>query len=225
MSSTTMQMSPADILKYQNDLVRTGKFEPLGKMQKIAIGPNAAWAPRGDDPIMAKIGRFIELRDRPLPIAQSPDRSMLLLLAPLVDPAGYVTLPDLPNPTWTPPNPTKEEIEGIKVMKKGPDGKMHETREFPKDSPRLNVPMIKQNLVDRAEGYLEGTNFLVFSPVERITFQPEISHRMVGDAWLIVGKPDPATHTKLTLLIDQKTGEMHFFGGRYEIIGSSGIAK
>jgi hypothetical protein len=225
--TTSAVMSPADILKFQNDLVRTGNFEPLGKMQKISIGPCAGYVPPANDPIIAKFGRFIELRDQPLPLAQSRDRSMLLIGSPLVNRrTGYVALPDLPDPNWTAPLPTKEEIEGVAVLKEIVDPatgkkKQIEVREFPKDSPRHEVRMIPQRLEDRAEGFLEGTDFLVFSPVLGITFQPEIAKRMVGDAWLIDCRHDPATHTHMALLVNRKTGEAHFFGGLFEIMGSS----
>lgn len=219
--------TPADILKFQNDAVRTGNFEPLGRMQKISIGPNAGWQPRTDDAILQKFGRFIELRDQPLPIAQTRDRSMLLVCAPLLNKVtGRVELPDLPDPNWVAPAPTREEIEGVEVTKAITDPATGKTitqkiREFPKDSPRAHAKMLKQDLVARAEGFLEGTNFLIFSPVIRITFQPEINKRMMGDAWVIECKHDPATRTDTALLVDRATGEMHFFGGRYEILGNS----
>lgn len=89
----------------------------------------------------------------------------------------------------------------------------------------MHVPMIKQDLAARAEGYLEGTDFLVFSPVVGITFQPELQNRMVGDAWLVRMFHDPITKTDPTLLVDARTGEVHFYGGRFEIIGSSGVTK
>lgn len=217
--TTSAVMSPADILKYQNELVRTGNNEPLGRMQKIAIGPNAAYVPLTTDPILTKFGRFIELRDRSLPIAQSKDRTQLLITAPLLDRAtGYVKLPDLPDPNWVPPPPSKEEVEGKEVWDQAAQRMV---TKFPETSPRQNVRMIPQQLEDRAEGVLEGTNFLIFSPVLRITFQPEINKRMVGDAWVIEAKYDAATRTHMALLIDRKTGEAHFFGGAYEILGNA----
>lgn len=224
---TTGTMATADILKFQNDLARTGKVEPLGRMQKIAIGPNAAWNPRVEDVILQKIGRFIELRDQPLPLAQSVDRSMLIVTAPLIHKvSGRVELPDLPDPNWVAPPPTKEEIEGVEVIKEIKDPKTgkvlsrQKVREFPQGLAR-NARMLKQDLAARAEGILEGTNFLVFSPVLHITFQPEINKRMIGDAWVINCKFDPSTQTHMALLVDRGTGETHFFGGSYEIVGSS----
>ena len=220
-------MSLADILKYRNDLVRTQKVETLGKMQKIAIGPNALWNPRTQDATMQKIGRFIELRDQPLPIAQSLDRSSLLVMAPLLHKVtGRVELPNIPDPNWTPGQPTREEIEGIEVEKeiKDLEGRVVGTRKvrvLPQvDNARRIAPMVPQDLVARAEGILEGTNFLVFSPVEKITFQPELNRRMVGDAWVIdCSRPDPDGR-RMALIVDRSTGETHFFGGCYEIVGN-----
>ena len=44
---------------------------------------------------------------------------------------------------------------------------------------------------------------------------------MVGDAWLIDCRFNPADRTHMALLVDQKTGEVHFFGGMFEVLGSS----
>jgi hypothetical protein len=226
--TTAVANSPADILNFQNQCVRTGDMEILGRMQKIAIGPNAQFVPRNDDPVIAKFGRFIELRDVPLPIAQTRDRSMLLVTAFLLTKEGRVELPDLPDPTWTPPAPTRAELEGVEVDReiKDADGKVigrRKVREFAPlhESPRANVRLIPQRLEDRAEGRLAGTNFLVFSPVIRITFQPEINRRMAADAWVIECRYNPADRTHMALLVDQKTGETHFFGGAYEIVGNN----
>lgn len=214
----TATTDAAGILKYQSDLIRTGQYEPLGRMQKIAIGPNAKYIPPANDAIIAKVGRLIELRDRPLPLAQSRDRSMLIVPGMLLDRTGRVGLPDLPDPNWVAPAPTKEEIEGVEVVDTVSGNKI---RKFPTDSARLHVRMIPQNLVDRAEGRLEKSNFLVFSPVIGITFQPEINSRMVGDAWLIECRYNPVDQTHMALMVHERTGETHFYGGMYEILGSS----
>jgi hypothetical protein len=217
MATAPTVATPADILKYRNDLVRTGKYFPLGRMQKIALAPAKGWAPNPSDPIMSRYGRFIELRDSFLPIAHSPDRSMILVTAPLLNAAGRVELPDLPDPTWVRPTPTKEEIEGVDVVDPA-TGKTH--REFPKRDPaRFQPRMVKQSLFDRAEGFLSGTNFLIFSPVVSIVFQPEQDGKMIGDMWLIQAKYNAADNTHPTLLVDRGTGETHFFGGVYQIVG------
>ena len=217
MSTPSLTMSPVDILKYQNELVRTGNYFPIGRMQKIAIAPAAGWKPRPEDPVMRLWGRMIELRDSFLPIAHSPDRSMILITATQLDKQGRVALPDLPDPEWTPPPPTREEIEGVKKI--NPETGMEYT-EFPKRYPKRYTPrLVKQSLFDRAEGYLTGTNFLVFSPVVNITFQPESDGRLLGDTWLIAAKFNGADNTHPTLLVDRATGETHFFGGVYQIMG------
>lgn len=233
---TAATITTADVLKFQNDMVRTGNYEPLGRMQKIAIGPNALWNPAvkaAHDPILQKFGRFIELRNAPLPIGQTRDRSQLLICAPFPTDGNGVVLPDLPDPEWVAPAPTKEEIEGVEVEKeiKDASGKVvgtRKVREFPKESPRHNVKMLKQSLFDRADSYIDGTNFLVFSPVLKVTFQPELNKRMVGDAWVITAmnpdgslKINPYDNSHLSLIVDRKTGEAHFYGGLFEILGNS----
>jgi hypothetical protein len=219
--ATATRSTPADILKYQNELVRTGKCIPLGRMQKIAIGPNASYTPPEHDPIIRKYGRFIDLREQLLPIAQSVDKSMILITAPLVDRTGRVGLPDLPDPEWVAPARSKEEIEGVK--KRRADGTEY-YESVAVDPARFQPKMIPQRLEDRTNEALDNDqNILVFQPVEYFTFQPEIKGRLVGDAWRVKCVPDnstsPATHT--ALLVDRRTGEAHFFGGLFDIEGNN----
>lgn len=202
-------------LKYQNDLVRTGHLEPLGRMQKIAIAPSAGWNPQPNDPFMAKFGRLIDLRDKMLPIAQSLDRTMVLCPAPLLNQqTNRVELPSVPQPNWVPPPLSKDEIEGVEKI----DACGKKYREAVPFGAARQAPMIPQNLRDRAEGKLYGSDFFVFSPVVSVMFQPELNNRLVGDAWILAFSFNPADNTHPTLLIDEHTGEMHFYGGRYEII-------
>lgn len=210
--------TPADVLKYQNDLVRTGQFLPLGRMKMIAIAPNAGCPPLPSwDPIMQKWGRLMQFREQVLPIGQSLDRSMILVCAPLMDRAGRVALPDLPDPSWRAPNFTPEEIEGVEKI--GPHGEKY--REPVASSNRM-PRTIPQDLRQRAEGFLDGTDFYVFSPVLSISFQPEVNHEMLGTFWAIECKYNPADRTHPALLINAKTGETHFFGGLYDVVKAVG---
>jgi hypothetical protein len=214
----SLTMTPADILRYQNDLVRTGKYLPLGRMQKISIGPTQTFTPPASDPYIRKFGRLIDLRNRFLPIAQSPDRMMILVTAPLVGRDNRVSLPDVPDPDWAPGAWTREELEGREVEKNGARIRMPVERPLEKDTAR----MIPQRLEDRTNEILEGTNFLVFAPVINVAFQPEIENRLVGTAWTIQCGFNPADRTHTSLLIDRATGETHFFGGLYDIAGPEG---
>ena len=244
-----LSMTPADILKYQSDLVRTGKYISLGRMQKIAIGPTAGYIPPPADPYIRKFGRLIDLRDQFLPIAQSPDRMMLVVPAPLVNRAsGRVQLPDVPDPGWTPAAITKQEQEGQEITESVAEARLKECEDkgdlrtaamwrsaldsvkagrqvrMPYDRPieKDLARMIPQRLEDRTNELLEGTNFLVFSPVLSVTFQPEIDKRLVADAWIITFGHNPTDRTDASLLVDRHTGETHFFGGLYDISGPSG---
>ncbi len=204
MGTKTLTMSPADLIAYQRELVLTGDYLPLGRMQKISIGPNAAYVPPAD-PYIERFGRMIELRSRFLPIAQSRDRSLVLVTAPLPVENGRAVLPDLPDPTWEVEPWSEDEVTGTIA------------RDASKDAPR----MIPQRLEDRTRERLQGTNLLVFQPVIRIAFQPEINNRLASTAWTIECLPDPSgVHT--AFLVDAKTGECFFFGGRYDISGARG---
>lgn len=221
----TLTMTPADILKYQSDLVRTGKCLPLGRMNKIAIGPSDDFRQAPADAFIAKYGRLIDFRDRFLPISQSLDHGMILVTAPMLGRDGRVGLPDVPDPAWMAPPRSKEEIEGIERVHNGhkyrvsPGDKDPYTREIVPglDSSRYQAQMLPQRLEDRTDVLLEGTNFLVFSPVLYITFQPELAGELAGTVWTIDCLPNPADRTLMTLLVDRQTGETHFFGGRFDI--------
>ncbi|HVB99885.1 MAG TPA: hypothetical protein VNJ12_11220 [Candidatus Dormibacteraeota bacterium] len=205
MASTATQ-TWADVLRWRDDLVRTGQYLPLGRMQKISIGSSAGYVPPAADPYITQFGRLIDLREKQLPIAQSPDRSQLLVTAPLpVGPGGTPVLPDLPDPTWKAGSWTREEIEG-KVA-----------RPVEKDQLRK----IPQRLEDRTQERLQGTNILVFQPLIRLTFQPERDKQLLSRVWIIEFRPDPVgVHG--AMLVDMKTGWIHFLGGLIDIATAQG---
>jgi hypothetical protein len=208
-SGSRLTMTPADILKLQNDWVREGKCIPLGRLVEVAIGPHQNWHPEDyqNDPYIRRNGRFMRFAYRTrrnvqagmVPLAWGPDNSTLLVGAHLRNEDGYPELPDVSPPEWAPEPWTPAESQGL----------------VERDPAKDTRPMIPQRLRDRADGYMEGTYFYTFSPVLFITFQPELK----AGLWRIVCLPDftvqPAAHT--TLLVERRTGEMHFFGGRYEI--------
>lgn len=220
-----LTMTPADILKYQSELVRTGKGLPLGRMIKIAIGPSDDFRQTPADGFIKKYGRLIDLRDRFLPIAQSADRTMILVTAPLRGRDGRVGLPDVPDPEWVAPPRSKEEMEGVERVHNGrkyrisPGDKDPYTGQIVPgvDVSRYKARMLPQLLRDRTDVMLEGTNFLIFAPVVHIAFQPELGGELAGTVWTIDCLPNPADRTLMTLLVDERTGETHFFGGLFDI--------
>ena len=239
---STLTGTPADLIAYQNELLRTKNYTSLGRMNKIIIGPSADWEPPpfGQDAFIDKFGRDIDLRSRMIPIAMSPDRLILLITAPFVAKSREtgefaVGLPDVPQPDWKAPDWTEEQTgyrkDGSPLNPKYPGNPAGWT---PKQGrapmpQRPETPMLPQRLEDRAErpggrlGVLEGTNFLVFQPVLQIVYQPEVitdgKPQLQAALWLIDCSADtsevPARHP--ALLVDPRTGEAHFFGGRYDI--------
>jgi hypothetical protein len=212
MATRTLKMTPADLFEYQNTLVRTQKYLALGRMRTIAIGPCDTYTPPANDPIINgwgdqpqrnARGRMIDLSGQWLPIGQaSDDKNMILCCAPLRRADGYVGLPDLADPTWKAESFTEAEAMD-------PD----KFRDPAKDRPR----MMPQRLEDRTNDRLAGTNFLVFQPVLRITYQPEElkpgdQHGFKPAEWKIEFRPE-INGTMCAFLVDQKTGECHFFGG------------
>jgi len=205
--------TPADLITYQRELVRTRNYLPLGRINKIAIAPSKSWVPLPNDPVIARWGRFMDLRSQWLPLAKSREGSLLVVPAPMMDRRGNIGLPDVPDPSWRPRPWTDEEISG----------KVH--RPMEEDMAR----MVPQRLEDRAErgangglGKLEGSNFLVFQPVISILFQPERDAQLQAQMWEIQAGHDSVTRTDMALLVDPQTGETLFFGGRWDISANEG---
>lgn len=229
----TVTMTPADIFRYQNDLARTGKCLPLGRMRTVAVGPCESYTPPPGDPIINGYGpqpqrnargRMLDLSNQWLPIGQAPDKGMIVCLAPMIRKDGYVGLPDLVDPTWRAPEFTAEEAMNPdcdancrKVWDIDPKTGQriehkHVNLRAEKDKPR----MIPQRLEDRTNDRLAGSNYLVFQPVLRITYQPESldgkEHGFQPAEWKIEFRPDTGG-VACAFLVDVKNGECHFFGG------------
>jgi hypothetical protein len=221
----TATASPADILKYQSDLVRTGNFLPLGRINKMALGPAAGYTPPVDDPFIAKFGRLIDLRDRFLPLAMSHDRSQLLITGPLLGRDGRVNLPDVPDPNWRAPERTREEIEGVedveataRVRKLNPQARPV-MKPVEIDRAAHTARMIPQRLEDRTSEVLAGSKgaILVFQPVENLAVQPEKDSNLLATAWVIEFAYNPADGTHACFMANRETGECHLYGGRWTI--------
>jgi hypothetical protein len=231
-ATQTLTMSPADILKYQADLVRTKNYLPLGRMRTIAVGPCDTYTPPPLDPIINgwgpqpqrnARGRMMDLSGQWLPIAQAHHEHMILCMIPLIRSDGYVGLPDLVDPTWRAASYTSEDVMNpdcdancrkVVDILAGGNTRPHQHVQLrqDKDKPR----MIPQRLEDRTNDQLLGTNYLAFRPVLRITYQPEElragSHGFQAAEWKIEFRPD-SNGDLCTFLVDQFTGECHFFGG------------
>lgn len=191
----TPAMATADILNWQAERVKLGQFEYIGKAWMIVLEvAKGAHVPE----FASIVGSRLEFFGGGVPLAQTPDHSTLLLLAPIVRPDGQVGLPDIPDPTWQPPIPKPHEIANL------PPGKVYH---------QPKPPMIAQKLEDRARGKLKGTDYLVFGPVAQILIRPE----GIPEGWIAGCSADLHTGTQMDLLISARTGTAHLFGGRYEI--------
>jgi hypothetical protein len=231
--TATLTMTPADLFKYQNDLARTGKVLPGGRMRTIAIGPCDSYKPPANDPIISGYGaqpqrnargRMLDFSGQWLPFGIAEDKMMLIVTAPLIRKDGYVGLPDLVDPLWRAADFTEEEaanpdcdVDCRKQVDIKPNGEkvLHEHIRLraDKDTPR----MIPQRLEDRTNDRLQGTNFLVFQPVLRVTYQPEDlktdgQHGFKPAEWKIEFRPDMGG-VHAAFLVDPTNGECHFFGG------------
>jgi len=167
---------------------------------------------------------MLDLSGQWLPIAQAPDKAMILCMAPMIRSDGFVGLPDLVDPTWRAEAYTPEEAmnpdcdancrKTVDILAGGKTRPhKHVNLRAGKDKARL----IPQRLEDRTNDRLAGSNYLVFQPVLRITYQPEEikagdQHGFKPAEWKIEFRPD-AGGTHCAFLVDQSTGECHFFGG------------
>jgi hypothetical protein len=233
MSATqTLTMTPADLFKYQNDLARTGKVLPGGRIRTIAVGPCDTYTPPPNDPIISGYGpqpqrnargRMLDFSGQWLPFGIAEDKMMLVITAPMMRKDGFVGLPDLVDPLWRAADYTQEEVTNpdcdVDCRKQWDivDGKkvehVHVSLRAGKDTPRL----LPQRLEDRTNDRLQGSNFLVFQPVLRVTYQPEElkvgeQHGFKPAEWKIEFRPDIAG-VHAAFLVDPTNGECHFFGG------------
>ncbi len=196
-----------DFLAYQDHLVQTQQYEYLGRMKKIVLEAEDGARTQGPH-VTGKIGHCLdwynekgpkgEILPSFLSIGQSRDRRMILPLAPVVRRDGRVGLPDIPDPSWKPRQPSREEqMAGW----------------FGEDA-----PMIAQDLGQLTDKIIQGSDILVFQPVAQILFQPEINQALQPTYWLLAGSFDPASRTHPAFLVDRRTGAAHFYGGKFEIV-------
>lgn len=196
---TEITNSPASTLAWQRERINAGDYELIGRIWVIVLEAASGAAVPGLS-VTNSQGLRMEFygNDRRghslMPrIAQTRDRSTLLLLDPIVREDKMVGLPDIPDPEWVPDIPTEEEVTG--------------------DFKPKATPMLRQELGQRARGQLKGTRFLVFGPVAQILMRPE----GIPEGWIAQCTGDAATGKQMELLIDQDTGLAHFYGGRYRI--------
>jgi hypothetical protein len=211
-SATAITNSPADTLKWQQDQIRTGKFEMLGFIWKIVLeASRGAAVPQAH--VARMLGSCLEWYGYEnykgkncLPrVAQTLDRSSLLMIDPVRRVDGSVGLPDIPDPTWQPKAPTAEELQTTVPLQK--------------------APMIPQHLyeeeagqpIGRARGQLKRTRFLVFGPVVQILIRPLVADKLIDEGWILQCSGNPATGKQMELLIDQDNGQAFFYEGKFQI--------
>lgn len=203
--------SPADMLNWQAEEIKQGRYEYIGKAWCIVLEVSRdAGVP--EPPVAQVLGSRLEFYGGGVPLGQSLDHSTLLLLGAVVRPDGSVGLPDIPDPTWKPPVPRREDIEGTAVF----EGKGKKRRQVGVKGGNYTAPqapMIPQKFEDRARGMLRGTDYYIFGPVVQVLIRPE----GLPEGWIATCGADPATGTQMELLISRSTGRAHLYGGRFQI--------
>lgn len=194
--SPAKSLSPADVLQWQDEILRLRQTEFIGRIMKIQFEA-AKDAPVPENSVTSKMGVCLDWYGVTGPsLAQSLDHSALILLSPILRSDGTVGVPDMPDPLWIPPIPKREEIENL------PAGKYYEP---PK--PR----MIAQKLEDRARGMWK--DYYLCGPVSQILVRPE----GLAEGWIILAHAEPRNGTQMELLIHRNTGRSYLYGGRFEI--------
>lgn len=228
---TAVTNSPASMFAYQDDLIRTKKYESLGVIKIISIGPNKDCPINENDPLMRKWGRMMQFRstrsggekpqpdDVSLPLAWSLDHSILLVPGLLVRWDGRVALSDWKDPEWVAPPPSRQEILGEEYVDAAG---VKRSRTVARDPAKDIAPVIAQSLAARAEGRWENPDWLVFSPVLSIGFQPEKDSKLVGTYCGIDCRYNPAEDRHPTLLVNERTGQVRFYGGVYRLVAAVG---
>jgi hypothetical protein len=194
------QSNPADILALQNQLIRTGQNQFIGSIWKIVFeaSRDSAVPNKSVTDNMGVVFDFYGKASQPK-LAQAG--GMLLVMSAIKRHDGYVGLPDIPDPAYVPQVPTEKEMAEATWRPEGPR-------------------MVKQKFSERCAGKLRGTNYLIFETVAQILVLPE----GLAEGWIIECGGNPADGTHMCLLVDEKTGEAHFYGGHWHITRPGGTA-
>ena len=205
--------SPADTLNWQTERIRLGDYEMVGFIWKVVLeASRGAAVPQLQ--VSRTLGSCMEWYGYEnykgknyLPrVAQTKDRSSLLLLDPIKRVDGSVGLPDIPDPTWQPKPPTDEELQTVVPLQQA---RMIQQHLYEEDA--------QHNPIGRARGQLKGTRFLVFGPVVQILVRPLVGDKLIDEGWILQCGVNPATGKHMEMLIHQDTGQAHFYEGKFQI--------
>jgi|SRR5579864_288770 len=189
-SATTFSFE--ELVKLHRGFVQRGQVKRIGRMIKIVLGEIPADVTlRISAKEIAKEGRTLDWFDQGPVLALSPGDVDLLVASPVVP------LPDKPDPEWTAPLTTQEEIEKS-VAESG--------RWTP---PR--PPLVKQLPEDRGARRVKGSNILLFEPVYQVLFRPE----GINVFGCVQALTDDASGTVMSFAWNFDEGCGYFYGGRF----------
>lgn len=200
MSPLTME-TVTDVLAYQTQCKRTGQYQEIGRLKKIVLEANKDSHIPGRSET-DRVGLTLDLYNGFIPLAQTMDRSQLLLLGNFVVSDGKggsrVGLPDIPDPQWVPGQATAAELTN-------PDYKPNRAR------------MVPQRFEDRTgEKWKENPEYFVFHPVVQLMIHmPDMGPKDALGALVECRADVQGKH--VTLLISKLTGEAFFYGGVHTI--------
>lgn len=195
---------PFEIFKWQNDVIRMKQAEFIGKIMKIVVEASLGAAVPGQTETNTE-GVALDFYGQFLALGQCAGE--LIILSPIIrNSDGRVGLPDKPDPAWVPRQghwSDEDDDPNFDLSKDNPKGK------FIQDKPR----MIPQTLRTRGAKKLKGTDYLVIEPVHQIL----VILDGMPEGVIIQCGLDPATGTHKALVVNEATGEAHFYGGRHII--------
>jgi hypothetical protein len=214
-TATLVTNSPVDTINWQAEQIRDKNFELIGYIWKVVLEASRG-AATPQPQVAATLGSCMEWYGMEnyrgknyLPrIAQTRDRSSLLVIDPIKRVDGSVGLPDIPDPRWQPPVPTNAQLTS-KAAYKPPQAPMIPQHLYEEDANHAPI--------GRARGQLKGTRYLVFGPVSQILVRPTKGDEVMPTAWILQARADNATGKQMEMLIHQDTGEAYFYGGTFQI--------
>ena len=177
-------------------------YDVFGRIETIYFEPDKGCQMRLED--AAGVGRRIYWPgDGPM-IARSKPEGDLLMVSRLPLLRGYASLPDVPDPKRPAKNPYRVDRLGVSHL---PEGAMED-----------RAPMKAQRLEMIASGKFKS--FLVIHPISQIivvTVGGRATWGTLGHAKMPISSLSSFDGTKMALLVDPRTGEMFFKGGRYDL--------
>lgn len=189
----TTKLALHDVLKIQRERLRAGEgagYRMIGRVVWLGLELQLDHEPT---PVERLVGGRLDWQNSGPMLAMSLDQQDLLF------PDGMAKLPQIPDPTWTPPE-----------LKRFDDGSTEADR---RDWVAPQPPLLHQSWQERAVGRFmaSGETWLVFQPVTQICYRP----LGIPTYGFVTCQPSAWTNTTMALIVNENTMQAHLYGGRF----------